>query len=116
VNGAPQTGQLQRVLKAADLASPLEVKNIGDQPVGASIVISGAGIEPEPAAASGFQIERSIYTPAGKPATVEKVAQNERFVIVLKVTEDEARLGCAGADRLPGDSRLRTRSCCRARI
>ncbi len=103
VNGEPQQGQVQRTLTADQIAArPLKITNAGSQPVPASIIVSGAGVQAEPAAASGFIIERQIFTPDGKAANLAKTAQNDRFVIVLKVTEAEAMLGhIVIEDRLP---------------
>ncbi|MBC8050745.1 MAG: hypothetical protein H7X92_11465 [Chitinophagales bacterium] len=103
VNGEVQKGQVQRILTAAQIsATPLKITNAGAQPVPASIIVSGAGSQPEPASANGFVIERQIFTPEGKTASLAKAAQNDRFVIVLKVTEAEAMLGhIVIEDRLP---------------
>ncbi len=103
VNGEPQQGQVQRSLTADQIAAkPLKITNAGAQPVPASIIVSGAGVQPEPAAANGFSIERQIFTPDGKAADLAKAAQNDRFVVVLKVTEAEAMLGhIVIEDRLP---------------
>jgi hypothetical protein len=103
VNGQPQKGQVQRTLTAADLnAAPFKLTNAGAQPVPASILVTGASAQPEPPSASGFTIERQAYTPSGGAADLTKAAQNDRFVIVLKITEAEAMLGhIVVDDRLP---------------
>ncbi len=52
--------------------------------------------------ASGFNIERLVYTPDGQEVQFDKVKQNDRFVVVLKVSEVEAKLGhIVVEDRLP---------------
>ncbi len=103
VDGKPENGPVQRVLSASDLTrAPLVVKNIADQPVSASVIVNGASVTPEPAASSGFTIERRVYTPDGKEVQFDKVKQNDRFVVVLKVSETQAKLGhIVVEDRLP---------------
>jgi uncharacterized protein YfaS (alpha-2-macroglobulin family) len=91
------------VLSAADLAKgPLLIKNTTDTPISASVIVNGASATPEPAAASGFSIERKVYTPDGKEVPFERVKQNDRFVVVLKVNEAQSKLGhIVVEDRLP---------------
>ncbi len=103
VNGKPEPGPVQRVLSGADLAgSPFVVKNTSDEEVSVSLIVNGASAQPEPASASGFTIERKVYSPEGKELAFDKVKQNDRFVVVLKVAETEAKLGhIIVEDRLP---------------
>jgi hypothetical protein len=42
---------------------------------------------PEPAAERGFKIERLFYTLDGERADPAKARQNQRFVVVLRITE-----------------------------
>jgi hypothetical protein len=69
------------------MAQPIRITNTGEAPVQAVISVSGAPVTPEPAASNGFKIERNYFTLDGKPADVSKAKQNDRFAIVLKVTE-----------------------------
>ncbi|MDZ4792004.1 MAG: alpha-2-macroglobulin [Hyphomicrobiales bacterium] len=103
VNGVAQKGQVQRILTAPQIAAtPIKITNAGAQPIPASIIVSGSGAQPEPASANGFAIERQIFTPDGKAASLAKAMQNDRFVVVLKVTEAETMLGhIVIEDRLP---------------
>jgi uncharacterized protein YfaS (alpha-2-macroglobulin family) len=55
--------------------------------------VSGAPITPEPAASNGFKIERNYFTLDGKPADVSKAKQNDRFAVVLKITEAKPEYG-----------------------
>jgi len=98
-----QKGQVQRILTAPQIAAtPIKITNAGAQPIPASIIVSGSGAQPEPASANGFAIERQIFTPDGKAASLAKAMQNDRFVVVLKVTEAETMLGhIVIEDRLP---------------
>jgi uncharacterized protein YfaS (alpha-2-macroglobulin family) len=50
-------------------------------------------VVPEPAASNGFAIERAYYTLDGKPADVTKAKQNDRFAVVLKITEPKPEYG-----------------------
>jgi uncharacterized protein YfaS (alpha-2-macroglobulin family) len=80
----------------------LVIRNTGPEPVPASILVTGEGLSPEPAAESGFRIERKTYTPDGKEIAFDKLKQNDRVVVVLKVTEAEPRVGqIVVEDRLP---------------
>jgi uncharacterized protein YfaS (alpha-2-macroglobulin family) len=102
VNGERTQRALNRNLRPGDLAQPLKVTNTGDGALQAVVTVSGAPIVPEPAADKGFKIERSYYTLAGKPADPTSVKQNERFAVVLKITEPEPMFGrVIVADYLP---------------
>jgi uncharacterized protein YfaS (alpha-2-macroglobulin family) len=102
VGGERTQGALNRSLRADALTQPLRVTNLGDNPVQAVVTVSGAPIVPEPAAEKGFKIERKYYTLAGKPADPSKAKQNERFAVVLKITEPQPQFGrIVVADYLP---------------
>jgi hypothetical protein len=80
----------------------LVVKNVGHEPVPASVLVTGDGMEPEPSAENGFKIERKTYMPDGREISFDKLKQNDRVVVVLKVTEIEPKLGeIVVEDRLP---------------
>jgi uncharacterized protein YfaS (alpha-2-macroglobulin family) len=102
VNGEKTQGALNRSVLAKDLRQPLKVTNTGDGEVQAVVTVSGAPLIPEPAAEKGFKIERKYFTLAGKPADPSKVKQNERFAVVLKITEPTPQFGrLIVADYLP---------------
>jgi uncharacterized protein YfaS (alpha-2-macroglobulin family) len=102
VNGEPRQGALYRSLRPDDLANPLAVANQGDGNVQAVVSVSGAPLTPEPAAEEGFKIERKYYTLDGEPADPSKSRQNQRFVVVLKMTEPQPQFGrVIVADYLP---------------
>ena len=68
----------------------------------AVVTVSGAPLVPEPAAERGFRIERAYYTLDGKPADPTKAKQNDRFAVVLKITEPQPQFGrIIVADYLP---------------
>src|SRR6185436_10805898 len=89
-------------LRASELVQPLKVTNTGDSAVQAVVTVSGAPVVPEPAAERGFKIERKYYTLAGKPADPAKAKQNDRFAVVLRITEPQPQFGrLIVADYLP---------------
>jgi alpha-2-macroglobulin len=102
VGGEKTKGALNRHFGPRDLQQPLKVTNDGDGTVQAVVTVSGAPIAPEPAADQGFKIERKYYTLAGKPADPSKTKQNDRFAVVLKITEPQPQFGrILVADYLP---------------
>ena len=102
VNGETRQGALYRNLRPDDLASSYAVQNNGDGNVQTVVSVNGSPLAPEPAAESGFKIERSYHTLAGEAADPSKARQNQRFVVVLKVTEPQPQFGrVIIADYLP---------------
>ena len=94
VDGAPVKSALYRSYRAAEIAGkPIRITNTGDAPVQAVVSVSGSPITPEPAASNGFKIERNYFTLDGKPANVSKAKQNDRFAVVLKITEAKPEFG-----------------------
>ncbi|SHJ25911.1 hypothetical protein SAMN05444159_0113 [Bradyrhizobium lablabi] len=94
LNGAAIKTALYRSYKAGEMAgAPIKITNTGDTPVQAVVSVSGAPITPEPAASNGFKIERNYFTLDGKPADVAKAKQNDRFAVVLKITEAKPEFG-----------------------
>lgn len=83
-----------RSYKSAQVdGKPIKITNTGDTPVQAVVSVTGAPITPEPAASNGFKIERNYFTLDGKPADVSKAKQNDRFAVVLKITEAKPEYG-----------------------
>jgi uncharacterized protein YfaS (alpha-2-macroglobulin family) len=94
VGGQPVKTALYRSYRASELSGqPLRITNTGDAPVLAVVSVSGSPLTPEPAASNGFKIERSYFTLDGKPADISKARQNDRFAVVLKVTEAQPEFG-----------------------
>ncbi len=96
-------GAFNRNYRHGDLPGRgVTVTNTGDNTVQAVVTVTGAPLVPEPAADRGFKIERKYYTLAGKPADPTKAKQNERFAVVLKMTEPQPQFGrIIVADYLP---------------
>jgi uncharacterized protein YfaS (alpha-2-macroglobulin family) len=103
VAGETRRGPLYRSFRASDLSSgPVRVTNNGDAGVQAVVSVVGAPVTPEPAADKGFSIQRLYYTLDGEPAEIGKVKQNERFAVVLRITEGQPVFGrIIVADYLP---------------
>ena len=59
-------------------------------------------VEPEAALAQGYELERTFYKLDGTKTELTRLGQNDRVVVVLKVTEAEARYArLLVVDRLP---------------
>src|SRR6478609_7584977 len=102
VNGDTRQGAFYRSMRAAELTAPFAVTNKGGNKVQAVVSVSGSPLTPEPAADHGFKIERNYFTLAGEPSDPSKAKQNQRFVVVLKVTEPQPQYGrVILADYLP---------------
>jgi uncharacterized protein YfaS (alpha-2-macroglobulin family) len=85
-----QEGPLYRSFTEEQLATnPLTVTNTGETPLDTVVSVSGAPVTPEPAAEHGFKLERNFYTLEGGDADIGKAKQNDRFVVVLTVTEPQ---------------------------
>src|SRR5438046_10764572 len=94
IDGQPIKTAVFRSYKASDMAAkPVRITNTGEAPVQAVVSVSGAPVTPEPAASNGFKIERNYFTLDGKPADIAKARQNERFAVVLKITEAKPEFG-----------------------
>jgi uncharacterized protein YfaS (alpha-2-macroglobulin family) len=94
LNGTPIKAALYRNYRAAELTGqPLKITNTGDAPVQAVVSVSGSPVTPEPAASNGFKIERSYFTLDGKPVDISTAKQNDRFAVVLKITEPKPEYG-----------------------
>ncbi len=90
VNDEGQDGPLYRSFTEEELAAtPMVVTNSGDVPLDAVISVSGAPVTPEPAAEHGFTLERGFYTLDGEEADASHAKQNDRFVVLLTVTEPQ---------------------------
>jgi uncharacterized protein YfaS (alpha-2-macroglobulin family) len=88
VNGAAHTGTLMSQM-AGDvlLDHPLTVRNDSGDLLSAAITTVAAPATPLPAGGEGFEIARTYYTMAGEEANVSAAQQNERYVVVLTITE-----------------------------
>src|ERR1700759_4212755 len=94
LNGSPIKPAPYRTYKSGELTGqPLKLTNTGDAPVQAVVSVSGSPVVPEPAASNGFKIERNYFTLDGKPVDISTAKQNDRFAVVLKITEPKPEYG-----------------------
>jgi len=102
VGDQTRQGAYYRTYGPDDLSQPVAVSNAGEGAVQAVVSVSGAPLTPEPAAEQGFKIERKYFTLEGEPADPSKAKQNDRFVVVLTMTEPQPQFGrVIVADYLP---------------
>lgn len=102
VDGEARKGALDEAFSGDRLAQGSTIVNSGQTPIEAVVTVTGSPSTPEPAAESGFRLERRYYSGAGTEIDPTKVAQNTRLVVVLTVTEPEPRPGrVLVVDRLP---------------
>ncbi|HEX3497150.1 MAG TPA: alpha-2-macroglobulin family protein, partial [Methylocella sp.] len=103
VDGVPQQGAFFKSWRAAALANKTAtIANSGQAPVSVVVTTSGNPLTPEPAAERGYRIERAYYTLDGKAVEPTAIKQNDRFVVSLTITENEAAFArLLLVDRLP---------------
>jgi hypothetical protein len=93
VAGERRQGAFNRRLAATDLRKPLRIINTGEGSLQAVVTVNGAPLVAEPAAERGFKIERLYFTLDGKPADPARARQNDRFAVVLRITEPQPQFG-----------------------
>jgi len=92
VDGKPVDGAINRKWSGFALASKLiTIANTGGSTAQIVTTTSGNPILQEPAAAHGYELERTFYKMDGTKVDLKSIAQNERLVVALKVTEAEAK-------------------------
>ncbi|XSG81579.1 MAG: MG2 domain-containing protein [Methyloligella sp. ZOD6] len=103
VNGEAADKPVYRNLSELELSgNPITVSNAGEAPVDAVLTVSGAPFAAEPATDQGFHIERSYYTLEGAPADPTNAVQNQRFVVVVRITDPQPQFArVALMDYLP---------------
>ncbi|GJD94165.1 alpha-2-macroglobulin family protein [Methylobacterium iners] len=104
VDGASQPGALARTIKGPALdAKPVTIVNEGRGPAQVVVSVAGNPIAPEPPEARGYTIERTFHRIDGTAVDpAQGIRQNDRLVVVLKVTEAKASAGrLLLVDRLP---------------
>ncbi|MDM9620635.1 alpha-2-macroglobulin family protein [Rhizobium sp. S96] len=88
VNGALHSGAyMARMTGDALMGHPLTLTNQTGDAVSAVVTTVAAPAVPLPAGGDGFAIDRTYYTLDGEQANVTEAKQNERYVVVLHVTE-----------------------------
>ncbi|MGB5213177.1 MAG: hypothetical protein WBN88_05975, partial [Anderseniella sp.] len=104
VAGADHAGGYSATTSGDDLAAmPLEIVNRGQEQVLATVNVLAAPLTALPAGGKGFTIERKYYTLDGVETDISQVKQNDRFVVVLSIVQQnnwQARI--VVSDLLPG--------------
>lgn len=91
VDGEQHNGAFARLMSGPDLLNnPITITNQGDEPLDAIITIIAPPKAPLPAGGNGFSIERTYFHLDGNQANVTEAKQNERYVVVIRVIEDNA--------------------------
>jgi hypothetical protein len=103
VAGQRRSGPLSRSFRASDLAAaPVVIRNVSTQALQAVVSVIGSPVAPEPAGGAEFQVERTYQRLDGARVDPRQVRQNERLVVILKITEPEPTFGrIVLEDRLP---------------
>lgn len=103
VNGVSVDSPLYEQRTGVELGqSPVVISNEGSDTATLSVTVSGVPTVPEPAGGNGMTISRELYAMDGTPLDLAAVKQNDRFVVVVKVTAgDQAAGRLLLVDRLP---------------
>ena len=103
VDGQSVNGAIYRKWSGYALGQKLiAVANAGKATAQLVVTTSGVPLTPEPAASEGYALERSFYKLDGTKIDLKSLKQNERVVVVLKITESEAQYAkLLVVDRLP---------------
>ena len=104
VDDVAQSGALTRLYRAPALdTKPVTITNDGRSTVQTAISVTGNPISPEPAESRGYAISRTYHRLDGTAVDLAQgLRQNDRLVVVLKVTEAKASAGrLLLVDRLP---------------
>ncbi len=91
VNGRAFSGAWSTSLSGDEvIADPMTVINRGSEAIEAVITTLAAPSQPLSAGGTGFTIDRSYFTLEGEPVSISSVRQNDRFVVVLQMSEANA--------------------------
>jgi len=103
VDGAAHNGAYLRTFRADDFTGrPVTVRNTGQTASAVVVTVTGSRVTPEAAEANGFELQRTYHRLDGTRVDPRAVRQNERLLVVLRVTEAEPRFGrLMLIDRLP---------------
>jgi uncharacterized protein YfaS (alpha-2-macroglobulin family) len=92
VDGTDRKGTFNARYSGESLdAKALTVQNTSDLPAQSILTVSGNVLTEEPAANQGYAVAREYYKLDGSKTDLSKVKQNDRLVVVLKITEPEAK-------------------------
>ncbi len=102
VDGQTVKGAVNRRWSGDALPVQVAIANTGQNPAELVTTVSGAPIALDPAVSNGYAVERSFYKLDGTKIDLKSLAQNQRVVVALKVTESQAKYAkLLIVDRLP---------------
>ena len=87
VNGQLHSGNYAGRFDAQTIGAGVKITNTSAETVDAAITVTGTPAKVRPAGGDGFEISRKYYNLAGEVIDPATVGQNERFVVVLEITE-----------------------------
>jgi alpha-2-macroglobulin len=87
INGKSFNEDFVQIFDQKTLMAPAQITNQSDHPVDAVLTFSGVPAFPEAAGGNGFGIERTYYNLDGTAADLAQLKQNDRLVVVLKITQ-----------------------------
>ena len=91
VDGNAKTGAYYKTFRSATLeARPATITNRGEAIARIVLTTSGNPAVKEPAASAGYVVEREFFKMDGTRLDAAKVKQTDRFIVALKITEQEA--------------------------
>lgn len=104
VNGSNSPGAFSVRYSGSEISSaPITLRNTSPDQLIAVVTKTASPKNPLPANGNGFAIERKYYRLDGTEADLNEVRQNERFVVVLSVTQFNNSLSrILVSDLLPG--------------
>ena len=89
VDGAAHEGVFSKTMTGEELeANSLKLVNTGKDDAMAVVTSVAAPRDPLPAGGQGFKISRAYYKLDGTQTNVTEARQNDRFVVVLNVVEE----------------------------
>jgi hypothetical protein len=103
IDGQAVDGAIYRKWSGFALGQKLAtIANTGKATAQLVTTSSGVPVTHDPAASQGYAVERTYYKLDGTKIELKSLAQNERVVVVVKITESEARYAkLLVVDRLP---------------
>jgi uncharacterized protein YfaS (alpha-2-macroglobulin family) len=91
VDGTSHQGHLSRRFEGEQLSgNPVRIVNRSDERVAATVTVTGAPSSPPPATSNGLSIKREVFTLQGERIDPSAMVQNDRAVVVLTVTQQDA--------------------------
>ena len=84
VDGTPVTSNKPAYRRLDPGGGPVKLENTGSAPVWRAVTLAGVPVDPPPAEAEGFRIERKILDMDGKPVDPAHVGRDRVLVVILE--------------------------------